>query len=273
MSQDTALGERIGFGRMADVYALDDARVVKLFHEWVSPDAIEREARITAAVHGAGAPAPQVYERIEIDGRRGIIFERLDGVLLGTYLETHPWRARWAGRRMADLHHATHQACVHDLPSQRERLRWKIEHADPLPDLLRAAALAALERLPEGDAVCHSDFHPENIIVTRRGMTIIDWIDATRGHPLADVARSALLLEIGESPQPLPRLARWLENAVRRALLNGYLARYLELSGADRADLDAWALPVAAARLSERIPQETARVLARVEALAAGIRS
>jgi aminoglycoside phosphotransferase (APT) family kinase protein len=60
--------------------------------------------------------------------------------------------------------------------------------------------LEGLERLPQGAALCHFDFHPDQVLMTQRGPVVIDWMTAFRGHPLADVARSCVLLSFGQAP-------------------------------------------------------------------------
>jgi aminoglycoside phosphotransferase (APT) family kinase protein len=73
-------------------------------------------------------------------------------------------------------------------------LEQKIRDAKPLPENLRDAALKALETMPDGDRLCHGDFHPGNILLGRSGPVIIDWIDSSIGSPLADAARTSIML-------------------------------------------------------------------------------
>src|SRR5262249_32610054 len=71
-------------------------------------------------------------------------------------------------------------------------------------------ALAMLEALPDGDRLCHGDFHPANVLVGRNGPAVIDWTGATRGDPAADLARTRLLLQAGAVPEHMPFLIRRL---------------------------------------------------------------
>jgi len=266
MSSESHLGKLVGRGRTADIYAWDGDRVVKLFHDWVSASGVEREALAGRLVHAAGLPAPRLDEVVSIEGRRGIVYERLQGPSMLALIKRRWWSVRRFARQMARLHAALHAVHLSDLPSQREYLRWKIEHADLLPDRSRAAALAALERLPDDDAVCHGDFHPDNILITARGPVIIDWHDTVRGHPLGDVARTLLLMSMGDPPGTSAPL-RWIFGRFRSALCNAYLRQYGALTGATYAEIDAWMLPLAAGRLSEKIPEEVDSLMARVKAL------
>jgi len=51
----------------------------------------------------------------------------------------------------------------------------------------QTAVLHHLAQLPIANTVCHGDFHPDNIMLTPTGPIVIDWIDATQGHPAADI--------------------------------------------------------------------------------------
>jgi Ser/Thr protein kinase RdoA (MazF antagonist) len=140
------------------------------------------------------------------------------------------------------------------LPAMRSRLERKIQEAPALPNNLRLKALNALARMPEGDRLCHGDFHPDNVIETPTGPVIIDWVDVTSGAPLADVARTALLVRHGSLPSGNPLML--LLNVMRKSFYNAYLNRYFELAPGSPAEVEAWLPIVAAARMSEGITSE-----------------
>ena len=63
-----SLGEKIGEGAYAEVHAWAPGQVLKLFksgfprrHSWW-------EARMTRAVFAAGAPAPEVFDEVTMEG-------------------------------------------------------------------------------------------------------------------------------------------------------------------------------------------------------------
>ena len=130
---------------------------------------------------------------------------------------------------------------------------------EALPENVRDAALNALDRLPDDDAVCHGDFHPGNILMSSRGPIIVDWNDATRGDPHADVARSLVIAQFAAG-QPGVRIAFDLELFQR-----SYLERYLQLGDVSHQRVEAWELPVAVARLAEGIAGERNSLLAFIE--------
>lgn len=76
---------------------------------------------------------------------------------------------------------------------------------------------------------------------------IIDWIDASRGHPLADVARSVLLLRHSVLPRDMSAVVRGLLHVMRTAFTRRHLGRYLRLGSAPEGEVTAWLPAVAAA--------------------------
>jgi aminoglycoside phosphotransferase (APT) family kinase protein len=255
---------RIGVGRTAEVYAWGEGRVLKLFHPWHPHEWAENEHRLTAAAFEAGLPAPRVDGLERVDGRLGMVLERIEGPSLLQLVAARPWTILAVARRLAEVHAAIHARRVPGLIPVAQHLRWRLERAR-LPERLRGAAEAALSRLPPGDAVCHGDLHPDNVVLTRRGPVVIDWPELSAGHPLADLVRTSLLLRFSSPPHG--RL-RWVLRVGRRALHAVYLRRYLELAGRRADDLAPFLLPVAAARLGSEIEDERSALLAFVERLA-----
>jgi uncharacterized protein (TIGR02172 family) len=265
MSTPPERGTLIGQGRTAEVYAWGEHGALKLYYAGWPAAWVEHEAQLSRMVAAAGVPAPTVHQVIEVDGRYGILFERIVGPSLLQQVAAKPWTLPHAVRTFTDLHLAMHGLPIPNLPSQRERLARQIREASPLPDRVRAAALRRLEQLPDGDALCHGDYHPDNVLMTQRGPIIIDWVSASRGHPLADVAQTALLVQIGE---PLNSgLSRWLLASGRAIVYRAYLHRYLRRRPALAAELAAWHLPIAVARLAEGIPGERSPLLRRIDRL------
>jgi len=238
----------VGTGLTADVYTWEPGRVLKLFHSARPQAKVELEYRITRAVHAAGLPAPAVYELLEIDGRRGMVVEHIEGVSLFRQVQARPWKLPAAVRQMAELHAEIHKhPAPADLPSQRKWIAGGIEAATNLTDHEKQRANDCLAAMPEGAALCHGDFHPENIICTARGPIILDWSRATRGHPLGDVAGTCRLIQTADLPAWVPLHMHLLLRATRAFIHRKYLSSYLQLHPASREEIDAWHVPLAAA--------------------------
>lgn len=166
-------------------------------------------------------------------------------------LAQQPWRVMVLARQLADAHLAIHAHAAPELPRQHAYLERMLGRATALPERVRSAALAQLAQLPEGDRLCHGDFHPDNLVLTPAGPMVLDWLTATQGAPAADVARTLMLLEHAALPADAGRAFRVLVQAVRRVFAQAYWRRYSVSSGLQRADVAAWRLVVLAARIGE----------------------
>jgi len=260
-------GSLIGRGRTAEVFAWGESRALKLYYEGWPASAAEAEYQKAEAVYRAGAAAPDVDGVVQVDGRHGVLYERVDGPSLLGYTTSRPWTIIRSANLMAELHARMHACHPSGLPAQHERLQQKIWDARPLPDVLKQAALEALAQLPDDAVLCHGDFHPDNIVLSARGPVILDWVDATHGHPLADVARAELLMQHAALPPHMP--GRWLIEAGRTLWYRLYLRCYCQLRSVSPEQVKAWLLPVAAARLSEGISEEEEQLLALIQRMSA----
>jgi aminoglycoside phosphotransferase (APT) family kinase protein len=265
MAADITTAALVGQGRTADIYAWDNNQILKLFHTGWSLSAVEQEAHISQIVHATGLPVPASGGMIEINGRCGILFERIDGPSMLRQLGAKPWSAIPLRHTFADLHLKMHAHTLQELPSQRQHLTHQIRLASALPAEWTAAALAALDHLPDSNRLCHGDYHPDNVLLSTHGPIIIDWSEATAGNPIADVARTALIFRMGAPPPG--GMSPLLIGPARAVAQLTYLRRYRKRDPAVRAQLAAWRLPIAAARLGAGIPEEQQQLLALIEAL------
>jgi len=160
----------IARGRTAEVLAWHDQQVLKLFYDWVPANAIEREVRAACVVSATDLPTPKFLGEVTLDGRHGLIFERVTGRSMLTALGTRPWFCVRYARQFAELHARIHQQVVSGLPSLKEGIDQTIRQVEGLPENLKAKALTRLEQLPEGEMLCHLDFHPDQVMLTASGI-------------------------------------------------------------------------------------------------------
>jgi aminoglycoside phosphotransferase (APT) family kinase protein len=259
VTAEPPLGERLGQGREAEIFAWGDGTVLRLMRDPEHGWRLDREAVAVAAAAQAGAPVPGAHERLIVSGRPGLVMERIDGPDLLTLLARQPWRIFATGRMLGEVHARLHEASApSELPRVGVEARERIEAgADRLPGQLAHLALAVLRELPDGSALCHGDFNPANVLLSSSGPRVIDWVAAGAGDPHADVARARLLLTIGE-PQPgAPAVIKRLDRLGRPLLLGGYMRAYLRKRKIDPQRLAQWEVVRAAERLAfEFIPEE-----------------
>jgi aminoglycoside phosphotransferase (APT) family kinase protein len=252
----------LAHGATAEIYAWGDGQVLKLFYpDFSNLEMAQYEQRIAQAAARASAstriPAPAPGEIIEVEGRWGLIYERVDGPSMAACALKAPWQLKAYSQQMAELHATLHRVIPQpdsDLPNMHKRLAWRIQHADQLLPATKETLLAILQALPQENVLCHGDFHLENILMTSAGPVIIDWIDASSGTPLGDVARTLLLMQVGQRMQSGARGI--LVKLALRLSSRAYLQRYFELCPKNPRLLRAWRPVIAAARLSEHVPSE-----------------
>ncbi|MEV6205626.1 phosphotransferase [Kitasatospora sp. NPDC051914] len=151
------IGELIGTGRTADVFALDGERVLRRYRDGLHAAG---EAEVMAYLGERGYPVPAVWPTASADS---LVMQRLSG---GTMLEALTEGAitpEECGAVLADLLRR-----LHAIPAQAS--------ADP------------------GHRVLHMDLHPDNVMLTPQGPIVIDWGTATEGPPGLDSAMAALIL-------------------------------------------------------------------------------
>jgi aminoglycoside/choline kinase family phosphotransferase len=143
-------------GRTADVFALDEGRVLRRYRDGTD---VTAEVEVMAYLSGLGFPVPRVDEADGTD----LVMERLYGptmlhAMLGGELDVDS-----AVGLLVDL-----QARLHALPARRSTR----------PD----------------ERILHLDLHPDNVVLSSRGPVVIDWQNAAEGPPDLDLALSALIL-------------------------------------------------------------------------------
>jgi len=246
------LGPMLGAGREAEVYAWGDTAVLKLYRPGFGGH--RAEATALTLLNGTGI-APTLLDVVERDGRTGLVLERVDGPDMLTLLNRRPWRLRGLAGTLATAQLAMHRVRASaDLPDVRRRLDARIDDAG-LPPHLASFAKQVLDRLPDGDRLCHGDYHPGNVLVAAGRTAIIDWPNPARGVPAADHARTLLLLRWAA---PLPGASPFSRAliAAGRSMLARHYTRTYRRGATQLRDVDSWLLVHVAARLSEGIETE-----------------
>src|SRR5260221_6444518 len=181
-------------GRDGDVFEYAPGLVLRKTRDGRS---IEHEARIMRYAADHGYPVRRIDE-VRAGGTE-IVMERIDGPIMVDAMARPPWKLGAHLRLLADLHDQLHEI--------------------PGPDWLAA--------MPgDGDRLLHLDLHPLNVIMSASGPVVIDWGNARRGDPMADVALTFALISCGRIPLPRP-VASALSAARAPVLRRTFARRYL----------------------------------------------
>ncbi|MGW8765118.1 phosphotransferase [Streptomyces sp. NPDC055815] len=151
------IGELVGAGRTADVFAMDDGRVLRRYR---GGDDTTGEVAVMAYLAEHGFPVPAVWPGTAAGE---LVMQRLSGMTMVEALIEGAVTAERAGEILAELLRS-----LHTIPARLS--------ADP------------------DYRVLHLDFHPENVMLTPQGPVVIDWATAAEGPPGLDSAMAALIL-------------------------------------------------------------------------------
>jgi aminoglycoside phosphotransferase (APT) family kinase protein len=262
---DTSSLAKIAEGREAEIYAWEEHAVLRLLRNANAQAQIDWERTAMEAARTAGVSVPAVLGVTAVDGRPGLIMERVDGVDLLTTVGKQPWQVAKAATIAGKLHAAMHGVVAPgSIPAWKDVQRRRIERSDLVPEHIAAFAFDQIESLPNGDRLCHGDFHPGNIIANGEPV-VIDWTNVTRGDPDADLSRTLLMHRMGSLPPGTPLTIRAGALFGRRIMRMFYLRAYRSARSVDMRAVERWAAPVAAVRLTENIAEERASLLKLLE--------
>ena len=234
------------------MYAYGHGAVVKVPAPSTPEGWIHAEAQYAHAARGAGAPAPRLLGVEEIEGRAASVWERVGGTSMWQLVVDRPDHSASLGQLLADVQHALFELVPPvTLPRQRDRLVSKIRRAAATVDPSLGGALAFLPAPVGSPRLCHGDLHPSNVLLASDGPVVVDWFDASRGDPIADVARSSVtLLNDGANP---PEHLPGADPATLGVLTAAYLARLRERMVIDDDLLARWQAVSAVGRIAEGV--------------------
>jgi hypothetical protein len=82
---------KIGEGREAEILEWDASHVLRLMRDPHAASRLARERSALVAAREGGAPAPAVGDLVTIDGRPGLVMERVRGRDLISDVARRPW--------------------------------------------------------------------------------------------------------------------------------------------------------------------------------------
>lgn len=252
------VGKLVGRGRTANVYEWGEAEVIKLFEPFTPNPVIESEYRKSTIVNQLGVPIPFVKQLLEINGQEGIVYEKLTGNTLLEIMKSNPFRIKNSIEKVAELHTKLSNCYTKDLPDIKTIIKDSMKNINTniLDSDKKRLINDYIDKLPNKNALCHLDFHPDNIIITKFGPKIIDWCNAAAGDPCADAAITVLIFTLCNNPPGTSKLVNIVSKIIAKYIKNVYLEKYLMLSHKTPEEIDKWLLPAAVLRLSYNLPEE-----------------
>ena len=260
MPDSNRMGDLLGQGNTAEIFAWDEDKIVKLYRSEMPDDFCVYEFQVAQYAYEQLKIAPKPIEIVRIDSRIGAVYERISGKTMLKLMIEKPWRMRRYSKKLAQYHIALQQPLHITVTDVKDKLKKEIESGLLLSANEKNLIYKYLEDLPDGNIFCHFDFHPDNIMLFSGQYCVIDWMTGCVGDPLSDIARTSLILDYAEIPR-VPLVINIFAGMVQKNIKKIYLREYIKLTGISASDIYKWYLPLAAARLCEWIPDRESRKL------------
>lgn len=211
----------------------DGDKLVKVFDTSFSKANILNEALNHARVEETDLNVPKLQAVQVVDGNWAIILDYIEGTTLQELMDKNPAKEDEYLNLFVDLQRTVLSKKVPMLNKLKDKMQVKISAAD-LDATARYDLHTRLDSMSKHVNLCHGDFNPTNVIITKDGTPyIIDWAHATQGNSSADVARSYLLFYL----------------AGKKELGDKYLKLYCKKSDTAIQYVQRWIPIVAASRL------------------------
>ena len=240
MSDDfeEVFGRVVGQGAQATVYAKGDY-AVKLYREDYPKVNVFSEAYIMANLERENFPCPKVYEVLCVNGRYGLRMERVNGKMMSEDLAV-PEKFKETLKTLVKLqcNFQKNGNAAEWVPDLKIRLYNDLMRNDSLAAEIKKTLSEILAGLPDGQALCHCDFHAGNVFFDGTDYKIIDLLQLCKGDPAADAACSYVSYAF-----------------IDLELAEYYLECYCDMSSIPRENVMRW-LPVYAGTLLGQLPEE-----------------
>ena len=223
-----------------------EGKLIKVFEENYSKANILNEALNHAKVEETNLNVPKLQAVQVVDGKWAIVLDYIEGNTLQSLMDAHPEKEDEYLNLFVDLQMTVLSQKAPMLNNLTDKMQAKIS-ATELDATTRYDLHTRLDSMHKHNRLCHGDFNPTNIIITKDGTPyIIDWSHATQGNSSADVARSYLLFYL----------------AGKRELGDRYLKLYCKKSDTAIQYVQRW-IPIGAASRLVKAPANEVEFLRR----------
>ena len=220
----------------------DKDSIIKLFVENYSVADILNEALILARVEeGCDLNIPLLKE-VTKDGKRwGIVTEYIEGNTLQELMDKNPEKIDEYLEKFVDIQLEVLSKSVPLLNQIKDKYERKLNQLNMIDDNTKYDLLERLHGMKNHTKLCHGDFNPTNIIMTKEGKHyIVDWSHGTIGNASADAAKTFLIFSIEGKTE----------------LADKYLDLFSEKSNIPKSNIQKWIPIVAAVQMGQGNKEE-----------------
>ena len=239
----------IARGGQAEIYDYGNGKVLRVAGRRQDFDRIRYEFNVYGCLDSSEVSVPHAYELVLVNEAPAIIMDKVAGNPMISLIARKPLMVGAWARELARLHlELCKVEAGKDITTAKAKAKYCISQSQILTDGTKQQLMGVLNGLPEGTSLCHGDFHPGNIICNNGKSYIIDWVGASRGDFLADVAHTYVLLRVVPKVPHISRIRHFIQTCIGRAMANRYLSEISRHSSFDFGVFSKWVLINAAER-------------------------
>lgn len=232
--------EKVIAVRTAKTIYRDGDYVIKLFDEVYPKSDILNEALNQARIEETELNIPEIVEVTKVKGKWAIVNRFIEGKTLERLMIENPEKYEEYLNLFVDIQVSVFSQKAPLLNKLKDKMYRKISETT-LDATTRYDLHTRLEGMPRHNKVCHGDFNPSNIIMTKENVPyILDWSHVTQGNASADAARTYLLF--------------WLANETKMA--EDYIDLFCKKTDTAKQYVQKWIPIVAASQSVKGKPEE-----------------
>jgi thiamine kinase-like enzyme len=195
--------KKIGEGVTSDIFEVDSNTVMKLYKPIFrdiaeSENFTETEYKIMNMISNYSVPIPKPIEQKIKNGRNGYTMEKIKGSSLRDLVENNIFAYELYAILFGRLHCSINKINLeytNDFPDIKERLYNMISGSPELFGGYFKSIMSLFDELPDGNNLCHNDFHLGNVIANSNKFCFIDWDGTGKGDYHCDAARTVIELK------------------------------------------------------------------------------
>lgn len=186
-------------GNTAEIFDYSEDKILKLFQKDYPEMAIKHEFENSKILFDLGIKTPKAYEIINLNERKGIVYDKIEGTTVLQILLKLMKTAETDKSVMGEINAyfekfaRFHKNFISKTTDNPNLMSYK--------DFLRIFArdskeyLEKIDALPDGNNVLHGDFHPDNLMLGKDNeLHLIDMMNVCKGPAEYDIARTYFLL-------------------------------------------------------------------------------
>ena len=224
-------------GNTGECYRLDEDKILKLYFDKSRLPRILAEKKNAVSLLRNDIPTAISYDVVSADDRIGIIFEMIDAKNVSETIVADGSQAAPLGRDVARLAREIHRHIDTDGQFDlraTQFARYSTESLTYVGEEARQRIYRVLDELDSYVNYVHGDFHPNNILVRKDGLYLIDLAGFCHGCPAYDVG--AILFSFFASPEASGEINTF-NGLSRKQRLDFWYAFSEEYFGQDNRDI------------------------------------